>query len=49
MFSYMNKRMKVENVIIHKYQKVSESQQPAVQPSTFTLINLLVFPVTEMI
>lgn len=25
--------MKVENVIIHKYQKVSVNQQPAVQPS----------------
>jgi hypothetical protein len=30
---YMNQRMKVENVIIHKYQKVSVNQQPAVQPS----------------
>jgi len=29
----MNQRMKAENVIIHKYQKVSVSQQPAVQPS----------------
>lgn len=32
-FLYMNQRMKVENVIIHKYQKVSVNRQPAVQPS----------------
>ena len=41
--------MKVENVIICKYRKVSVNQQPAVQPSTYTLIKFLVFPFTELI